>query len=75
MLSLLVDMASTYPDIIYLIFLFKDTAFEKHMIWLTAYDESRAIRNVKLGQESLSTVLDSHFWFLRYSVSNSVFFV
>ena len=40
----------------------------KHMIWLTAYDESRAIRDVKRGQVSpsgntctLQTVLDSHF--------------
>ena len=52
------------------------------MIWLTAYDESRAIRDVKRGQVSPSrntctfqTVFDSHFQFLRYSVSKSVFFV
>ena len=39
-----------------------------HMIWLTAYDESRAIRDVKRGQVSPSrntctfqTVFDSHF--------------
>ena len=41
---------------------------KKHMIWLTAYDESRAIRDVKRGEVSPSrntgtfqTVFDSHF--------------
>ena len=52
------------------------------MIWLTPYDESRAIRDVKRGQVSPSrntytfqTVFDSHFKFLRYSVSKSAFFI
>ena len=46
----------------------KDTALETHKIWLTAYDESRATRDVKRGQVSPSrntytfqTVFDSHF--------------
>ena len=41
---------------------------KKHMIWLIAYDESRAIRDVKRGEVSPSrntgtfqTVFDSHF--------------
>ena len=41
---------------------------KNHMIWLTAYDESRAIRNVERGQVSplrntciFQTVFDSHF--------------
>ena len=41
---------------------------KKHMIWLTVYDERRAIRDVKRGEVSPSrntgtfqTVFDSHF--------------
>ena len=47
--------------------------WKRLMIWLTEYDESRAIRDVKRGQASPSrntytfqTVFDSHFQFLRY---------
>ena len=29
---------------------------KKHMVWLTAYDESRAIRNVKRGEVSPCTI-------------------
>ena len=43
---------------------------KNHMIWLTAYDESRAIRDVKHGEVSPSrntgkfqTVFDSHLSF------------
>ena len=46
----------------------KDTACKNHMIWLTAYDESGATRDIKRGHVSPSrntckfqTVFNSHF--------------
>ena len=46
----------------------KDTAREKPVIWLTRYDESRAIRDVKRGHvppsrntSAFQTAFDSHF--------------
>ena len=43
--------------IVMIALVFKDTTLEKNMIWLTAYDESRAIRDVKRGKVSPSKIL------------------